>query len=263
MTEQTIETLSVNEWGEKIPSLKAPISKRIIICTPTTGLVRIEWVHARYHMTIPCNWSSADIMQLMDNYAPLNFMVADARNICVDLAVRHQYQWLLFIDHDTCPPPDTMIKMNQYMLDGRVPVVGGLYRAKGYPPEPLVYRGRGNGYYKDWKPGDMVWVDGLPMGCTLINVGLLAAMHDASPEYEVGGHKVRRVFHTPGEVGLDKDTGEWRTISGTEDLWWCTRVMQEGWLKKCGYDYVADREFPFLIDTSIDCKHINPDGRVF
>lgn len=249
---------------EEAPTTNAPLNRRVCICVPTTGLVRIEWALARYGQVFPCNWAASDLIQYFDMYSPVGFAVAEARNICVDFAVRNKYEWLLFIDHDVIIPPDTFLKMNDYMRDGRVPVVAGLYYAKGNPPEPLIYRGRGNSYFKDWKPGDMVWVDGIPMGCTLINVGLLAAMHDASEEYDVaGGRKVRRVFETPAHLGLDKETGAYVAVSGTEDLWWCTRVMKEKWLEKCGYDFVKDREFPFLMDTSIKCGHITQDGRVY
>lgn len=258
MTEEIVER------HNEMPVATGPLNRRIIICVPTTGLVRIEWVMARYGCVIPCNWASSDLIQYFDTYAPVGFAVAEARNICVDFAVRQKYEWLLFIDHDVILPGDTFVKMNQYMLDGRIPVVSGLYHAKGVPPEPLIYRGRGNSYYKDWKPGDMVWADGIPMGCTLINVGLLAAMHDASEEYTAGGgHKVRKVFETPRDFTVDPKTGLYTAISGTEDLWWCTRVMKEKWLEKCGFDFVKDREFPFLVDTSINCGHITKDGRVF
>ncbi len=33
---------------------------RFLIGTATTGLVRMEWVQARYSQLIPTNWSSAE-----------------------------------------------------------------------------------------------------------------------------------------------------------------------------------------------------------
>ena len=70
-----------------------------------------------------------------------------------------------FIDHDVILPPDTFLKINDYMRTAEFPVVSGLYFCKGSHPEPLIFRGRGNSYYDDWKKGDKVMVDGIPMGC--------------------------------------------------------------------------------------------------
>ena len=80
------------------------------------------------------------------------------------------------------------------MLAGDVPVVSGLYFTRGYPSEPLVYRGRGNGYYGDWRIGDKVWADGVPTGCLLIHCSILRAMWKDSEEYQVSGQTLRRVF---------------------------------------------------------------------
>ena len=36
---------------------------RILIGTPVTGLVRVEWMQARYGQVIPVNWSNVIMMQ--------------------------------------------------------------------------------------------------------------------------------------------------------------------------------------------------------
>ena len=40
-----------------------PWMNRILIGTPTTGIVRIEWVMARFGQVIPTNWSATDNIQ--------------------------------------------------------------------------------------------------------------------------------------------------------------------------------------------------------
>lgn len=238
--------------------------KRILIGVPTTGLIRAEWAFARMSQIIPCNWSSSDSVHWLPMYGPIGYAVAEARNIIVHRAVTQEFEWLLFIDHDTIMPPDCFVKMDNYMMDGDIPVVSGLYFAKAHPPSPLIYRGRGNGHYKGWKLGDQVWVDGIPMGCTLINVKLLAAMWADAPWYMAGGdQKVKAVFDTPqGHVKSPQKAG-WDTYSGTEDLAWCNRVMKGGYLKKAGFPKIQKKEFPFLVDTSIFCKHITNEGQVY
>jgi len=246
---------------------KESMTRRVMIGIPMTGLVRSEWVMARYGQVIPCNWSQVDCIQWLDQYAPLGFVVADARNIIANTAVEQEFEWLFFIDHDTVLPPNTILKWNERMLKGDVPIFGGLYFTRSVPAEPLVYRGRGNSYHADWGLGEEVWVDGLPMGCTMIHSSILKALYEESEEYEIGtqtgSRKIKRIFETPARGNFDPEKLEWNTQVGTEDLEFCTRVMRDGIFKKAGWPEYDDKEFPFLIDTSVFCKHIGMDGRVY
>lgn len=236
-----------------------PVQNRVCIAVPMTGLLRSEWVLKRYGQIIPVNWSCGEIIQWFDTFSPIGFAVDAARNVAVNAAVTQNFEWLLFIDHDVLLPPNTFVTMNEYIGDGVYPVVSGLYAAKGIPAEPLVFRGRGNSWFRDWKRGDKVKADGVPMGCTLINGNLLRLMWEASPEYEVFGLKVRKVFETPRFA--DPERGIF--LAGTEDLFWCDRVLKEGWLEKAGYTELAKDPYPFLVDTSLWCGHITPEGKVY
>ena len=53
------------------------------------------------------------------------------------------------------------------------------------------------------------------------------------------------------------------TKACTSDLDWCWRVIDGGYFKKAGWDHLDGVEHPFLVDTSIQCGHINPSGLVF
>ena len=79
---------------------------RLLVATPTTGLVRMEWVAARYGQIIPCNWSQVQMNQFMHGYIPIRYQVADAQNLIVRAAVEGDFEWLLLLEHDTMPPPD-------------------------------------------------------------------------------------------------------------------------------------------------------------
>lgn len=237
--------------------------KRLLVGTPTTGLIRMEWAAARYGQAIPANWSKIDMIQYMTSFIPLRYTVADAQNIIVNEVVTNNYEWLLLIEHDTIPPADAFIQFNEYMRDGSVPVVSGLYFTRSEPSEPLIYRGRGNSYYTDWKFGDKVWVDGVPTGMLLIHSALLKSIWEDSPEYAAGGLRMRRVFETPVRSWFDPEKGTQEVLTGTSDLDWCKRIMEGGHLAKAGWPELQDKEFPFLVDTNIFCKHIDPDGQQF
>jgi hypothetical protein len=235
-------------------------SNRILIGTPMTGLVRSEWMVGRYGQTIPTNWSHIETMQWLSSYIPLQYQVADAENIIAKAVVEGKFEWLLFIEHDNVLPPNTFVKLNQYMIKGDVPVVAGLYFTKSVPPEPMIYREPGKGYFADWKLGEKVWCRGLPFGCTLIHASLIRELWKISPEYMIGDIKTRRVFKHPEDVILDTNSQNFFIAQGTTDLNFCNQLIKDKILEKAGWAESQKKEFPFLVDTSIFVKHIDNDG---
>ena len=241
------------------------LGKRLLIATPTTGLVRMEWVAARYNQTIPTNWSKTDMVEYMSSYVPLRYTVHDAQNMIVKVALQEGFEWVLFIEHDNICPPDMLRTFTDYMDKGDIPIVSGLYFTRSVPPEPMVYRGRGNHYFRKWTLGDKVWVDGVPTGMVLISTKLLKEVWKDSPEYRVANSNqmTRRVFDTLSQTWFNEDTGQNETLTSTSDLNFCTRVINGDYLAKAGFHKVAKKKYPFLIDTNIYGKHINPDGTQF
>lgn len=235
--------------------------RRLLVGLPVTGLLRVEFMLAKYGQTIPCNWSMAEHMHALSPITPLGYDVKNARNIIVQAAVLSDFDWLFFLDHDVILPSDTFLKMNEYMRDGSIPLVSGLYFTKSQPAEPLLYRGRGNSYYATWQLGDKVWCDGTGMGCMLLNVKVLREMWKDAPEYLAGGNqKVRMVFDTPTFTWVDPEAGTQRSFSGTEDLSFFDRMRQGDYLAKAGFKKIAKKQNFVLCDTSIACRHITPDG---
>ncbi len=237
---------------------------RVLLGIPMTGLVRSEWVMARYGQVIPCNWSHQEMIGWMSSMSPIGYAVAEARNLIINAFIKSTAEWLFFIDHDVILPPDCFVRMNRYMMSKKYPVVCGLYFGKCHPPEPLIYRGRGTGHFTDWKPGDKIWLDGIPFGCTLIHRSLLQVMWNDAPEYLAQGtNRIRRVVDTPAGIYLDPQKGGLQGYSGTEDLAWCNRVIAGNYLKKAGWPKLAKQKYPFLCDTSIFCRHISNDGKMY
>jgi len=236
---------------------------KLLVATAATGLVRMEWVQARYGQIIPANWSLVQMIEFMNSYIPLRYQVDDAQNMIAHHMISADMEWLLLIEHDTMPPPDAFIRFNEYMRAGDTPVVSGLYYTRSRPSEPLVYRGRGMSFYSDWEMGDKVWVDGVPTGCLLVHRSIIKALWDVSPEYLLKGQTIRRVFDTPRNIWFDPESNQYNTKTGTSDLAWCDRIMKEDIFEKAGWPDYVGKEYPFLIDTNIFCGHINNDGERF
>ena len=232
---------------------------RLLIGVPTIGNVRMEWVRARYGQTIPCNFSMMEIQQTLNSYMPLGYQIVDAENLIAKAVVQGGYEWLLSWEDDNVPPLNALVKINEYMLRGDIPIVSGLYFTKSVPPEPLLYRGGGTSYYADWKMGDKVWVSGIPFGFTLIHGSIIKALWDNSPEYAVGGTNeiTRRVFNIPSEAFIDPVTGVVSTLTGTSDLAWCRRMKDDKIYEKAGWPENQKKEFPLLVDTTIFLGHID------
>jgi hypothetical protein len=240
------------------------VQNRLMVGTPTTGPIRMEWASARYGQVIPSNWSKVDMIQYMNSFIPMRYSVADAQNLIVQEAVMKNYEWLLFIEDDTIPPPDAFIRFNEYMRKREYPVVSGLYFTRSDPAEPMVYRGRGNSYHTKWKLGEKVMVDGVPTGMLLVDMRLMRAVWEDSNEYIIAGSmKARRVFETPAKTWFNEETGAQEMLVGTSDLDWCKRVVEGGYLND-HWPKLAKQQYPFVIDTAINCMHQDrTDGTMY
>jgi len=233
------------------------LTKRLMVSVPLTGMLRAEWVLARYGQTIPCNWSQVEIIHWLDQYSPMGFLVADARNVAVHHCIKDGFEWLLFIDHDVILPHDAFIRFNDYMLKGDVPIVGGVYFTKSVPSEPLMYRGRGTSYFKDWKFGEKVWLDGMGLGCHLLHRSLLEVVWNESEEYRMGDLVIRKVFETPSATTYDAEKNVWLSMGGTEDLTFYSRLMNDKVYERAGWPKFQKMQYPLLCDTNLFCRHID------
>jgi hypothetical protein len=201
------------------------------------------------------------MIQWLNSYVPIEYLLPDAENLIAKEVVEGDFEWLLSIEQDNILPRDAFVRINEYIKEKKVPVVSGLYFTKSNPTEPIMYRGRGNGPYEDWKIGDKVWVDGVPFGFTLIHGSIIKALWDESEEYSVNGVTTRRVFATPNMNWGDPEKGAMASTRGTTDLAFCTRLMKDGIFKKAGWPAYQKKQFPFLVDTNIFIGHMDNNGR--
>jgi len=204
-------------------------TNRILIGIPTTGLVRVEWTQAKYSQIIPTNWSTVEATHQLSTYVPLEYQLPDAENLMAKRVVEGNYEWFLSHEQDNILPPNTYLRLNEYMIEGKIPIISGLYYTKSQPAEPIVYRGRGNGSFQDFKIGDKIWADGIPMGLTIIHGSIIRALWNESEEYMVGNEMTRKVFELPNynfnNTGFDNQEKEgedrFSYTRGTTDLNFC------------------------------------------
>lgn len=236
---------------------------RLAIGTPTRGMVHYQWYAAMRNIVIPANWGNGWFPAPVDEFGPMRFTVAHAQNVIVREFMNSpiKYEWLLLLEDDILAPPDLFIRLDEHLRDGP-PIVSGLYYQKGFPPDPLIYRGRGNGAYRDWKPGDKVWCDGVPTGCLLIHRSILEILWNESREYTYASQRLREVFLDPRMARLNEN-GMIELGTGTSDLNFCRRVILDDVLKRAGWPKIARKKWPFLVDTAMLCGHIAPDGTIY
>jgi len=251
----------------------------VLIGTATLGLVRVEWYNAMQGMVCPPNWATV-------RSTPTGYTVPDAQNILVDTVLRGAFRALLLIEDDTCPPPQALIEFDRWFWKMErkkaPPVVSGLYHIKGSAevrkgkkggiellgPEPLAYRGSGSRAYRDWKPGDIIWVSGVPTGALLIHRTILETWAN-EPDvemYTLHGYPwpLRRIFQQPSHVWVDPEDGGVHCASGTSDLWWSDQTIKRQILAKSGWPQYGKKEFPYVIDTSLRFGHVDRvTGQVF
>jgi len=238
---------------------------RLLIVTPTLGIVRIEWAMARWGMAMPCNFSHAGASLGIGYSVPMDYLVADAQNLGAEDTIKKGFEWMLLLEDDVCPPTEAMLVLNKYIVSGEIPIVSGLYFLKGNYSEPLIYRGFGSGPFTEFQIGDKVWCDGVPTGFLLVHRDILTLMWGESPEYEtLGKRKTRKIFETPAEVEYDPEIAGCIVRTGTSDLNWCARVIREKVITRAGWPKIGRKKYPFLCDTRIFCKHIDlASGRQF
>lgn len=234
---------------------------RVMLGIPTMGVVRIEWHNAVNGLIIPVNWSNS--MQ-----TPIGFRVDDAQNIVCKEAMEKNFEWLLLLEDDVLPPPDLLVKVEQHMEAKSAPIVSGLYPLKSTQAMPFIFRGRGNGTFRDFKTGDKVWADGVPTGCLLVHMSVIREMAKVAETYVLRANQtqvqLKRIFWTPRQSFSDPALGTYQKLVGTSDLFFCDQLKEKGILKKAGWGGHARKTYPYLVDTSINCGHIDRNtGTVF
>ena len=182
---------------------------------PTTVLTRMAefMLHFRV-LQLPTNNKLYARALVNDNRA-------EARETLVDEALKLEADYILWIDIDTLPPCDGLLKLFGRQAD----MVGGLVVTKSTVPQPLIIRREHKFHVTDWTPGDVVACDGMGFGFTLMRTEIFKKLEKP---WFAEGYKAL----TP----LD-------AYSCTEDLPLMYRAIDAG--------------FKGYVDTSVICQHVD------
>lgn len=203
---------------------------------PRLERITAEWHRARMSLAMPTNFTYVSF--------PVDGQeVGDARNIAAEFCLKHEPrpEFLFFLDYDVIPQFDALTKLiYRARCFPEKDIFAGVYCCKSSPPEPLLYRRLGEGPFWDWAVGDLVYdVQYLHMGLTLIRTKLFEELeHTAEKPW----------FRTDSSMKLE--AGGLMQHRGTEDIWFCNRVVEE-----LGGDRV-------VIDTSVLAGHIAHDSGI-
>ncbi len=100
-----------------------------------------------------------------------------AKERLAELALKNNCQWAFFVDDDTIPPPDTLLKMVKlWKSDPKYKVISGVYWSKSNPPVPLIFNGQLEGSFWDWTTQDLIKADGAGAGCLFIDTDIFRQM---------------------------------------------------------------------------------------
>jgi len=144
-----------------------PHMARLALCVPFTDRpLPPELPMAFKNCTPPMNMNS---IMFETHGKPIDY----ARNWFAEQAIEYGCKYLFFWDEDVLIPPHALREL-MYVADNwpSVGVVGGIYCLKTDRPEPLVFKGIGDGPYWDWKVGEVFECSGIGMGCALIRTEL-------------------------------------------------------------------------------------------
>lgn len=238
---------------------------RLLIVTPTLGIIRIEWAIARYRQAVPANWAVRSAPFGIGCFVPMHYLTADAQNLGCGEMLTSNAEWLLLWEDDVLPPLDALLQLNKYIVKADIPVVSGLCFTKGLCSEPMIYKTLGSGSFCDFKIGDKVWALSVSTSFLLIHSSIIKLMWKESKAYTTLDHRrARNVFVTSTEVTFSPEAREFTTCVGTSDRLWCERVIRDKVLSRAGFPKIGRRKYPFLCDTGIFCGHIDAQtGKIY
>lgn len=179
-----------------------------------------RWHRARMALSTPTNFNVVEIFADGMEVGEARSAVA---NRCLDMTPKPE--WLFFLDNDVLPLHDAFAKL--FFRARHFPdydIFCGVYTCKwANPPEPLIYRGNGNGPFWDWKVGEILTTEkhgitSVHMGLTLIKVSLLERMKAKG---------IDPLFVTENKRDLSGD-GCLKTQRGTEDIYFCRKAEEVG-----------------------------------
>lgn len=183
--------------------------RRVMIATPSyDGRLDVFYVNSLLE-TIRCTNKNIILTPIFMSYDSL---IQRARNDTMALALKNNFDDLIFIDSDISWQPEWISKLLDYPVD----VVGGTYRRKVDHTESYVCKNIRNPAVVDTRTG-LMKVDGIGCGFVRLSRKAMQYLWDASESYEDNGEK-RMIF----EVVVEGN----EIIS--EDIYMCAKLNRGG-----------------------------------
>lgn len=199
----------------------------LLIAIPSRGMVHISWAMHTLKLAhfMPNNLTYA--------YSYIGGAPVDqARTRLVEIALRHQAKYIMFLDDDVLIPPNGISRL--FRLNA--PIATGLVFTKADPSLPVIFRGRGEGNFLDWRLGDIVEADGAGLACCLIKTEVFEMIEPPWFAWEI-----------------EEETGEEGEVHRRkigEDLYFYEKANEAGIRALC--------------DTSVLCGHLDVEsGEIF
>lgn len=201
----------------------------VVVITPPDPKVTLRWANMLRKTALPtaeCQWMFTGGMP----YGP-------ARNQALVTALEGGFNWLAFLDSDTLPPPNWILKLMETQRD----FVSALYHHKDAPYYPVAKNFRiveGKLEVLQLQPfaqGEIIPVDFLPTGALLISRRCMEAVRRKYPRPFEWGLDVARV---PGDNGL--------LPSVSEDYMYSLRAKELGFQPWLHTGIVAAHELPAI-----------------
>lgn len=194
-----------------------PRTVTVAICIPSSGrYCPPEWGIALALLQCPPNTNQV--------YLTIKGTKRDrARNELVEQALSYNTRYVLFLDDDNPPPPDTLYKLLQVMdsSDGDVAICAGIYGTKTDPSAPLVFQGESVGSFWKWKKGDVFECERIATGCMMIRASAFARI--PKPWFvDVESAEQAR------EHGLLSPVSNPPFYQMTDDIYFCRKVRAAG-----------------------------------
>ena len=210
-----------------------PVS--ILVAILTREVVHMSWTMGLKSLILPGGVISTLTGMPFDH----------ARNMACQQAIEGKFTHLFFLDDDTIPPHDAVVRLLQH----NVPIVSGVYYRRSPPIGiPVMLRDvfdsngklRGRQHVEQYKIPDLIEVDYVGSGCLLIKREVLEQCPPQTrecPKCKVEYPSEHRWF----DWAVDRhDLPPDRRLS--EDYTWNAHVRRHG--------------YKILVDTSIQCRHV-------
>jgi len=162
----------------------------VVYGIPTFGMMSRAFLQAQWTMAVPifCN---------VGYHTVVGKPVDVARNEIAFSSIINNQAYVFFRDDDVIAPRDALIKMlerlpmHQRTNPGEVGdyVIGGVVYSKVEPPLPMIHVDGHSGAYQDWELGDLIEVDVIGMGCTIIPTGVFRKVLPHVTFYQCVNHR--------------------------------------------------------------------------